>query len=119
MWNEAIIGAMSGGAVLLIGKIGEILLSWRKSNREQEKQKAETSIPINDQAVLVYKDIVDSLRTDIKKLNRDLETLDKLYMGEREARIALKGENENLKLERDYYKSRCEKTESEKSKVGC
>lgn len=98
------IGAIAGAAVLL----GEKLVSWylarRKAAQDDQKLASELSLTANEQALRVYKDIVEGLRADMAALVEHARGLDQQVLELREERVLLKKELEILRQNGDSAK---------------
>lgn len=114
MDNSALIGAIAAALVL----VGKEAFSWYLALRQErrhaatdqdkldhdqemakDKQELETAIPVNEQAVRTYKDIVDGLRGDLRKLSEDMKLQDKAYIEVRIENIMLKTTIESQRKE--------------------
>lgn len=95
---------LSGAGVLLIREVAAWYIGRRVANREDAKQAADVSIPINEQAVRVYKDIIESLRTDMHKLVDNTHYLDDLLLKCREEKVELKTAKEMAARELELVK---------------
>lgn len=119
---SALIGAVSGAAVLVIGKAIEWYTARTKARVEEkkqdaeerlreERQRADVSIPTNEQAVAVYREIVQSLRLDVQKLVDGSRYQDRLLVECREEKLALRMTIEQQKFQLDALQSRVGKVE--------
>lgn len=104
------VGAIAGAMVGVLAKVIEVVVARYRGKAELARQEAdariaerrasaEMSVPINEQAVRVYKEIIDSLRADITRLTNSLQYQQTLLLQCREEKIALKAELESLKAE--------------------
>lgn len=112
-WLTFLTTAGASGLIgLVLGKAIEWYNIWQKAsldNKKQQddtglkesKQKAETSIPINDQAVGIYREIATSLRADMNKLLDNMKIQDGLLLNCREEKLTLKAEKVAALAERD------------------
>lgn len=120
---SALIGAASAALVLVVGKAIEWTRARRQANLEEAKQKgedrraderahAEVTIPVNEQAVRIYKDIIDGLRQDMQKINHGMEEQEKAYIAAREENVELKVKLEHKELETESLRARVAELES-------
>lgn len=120
---SALIGGLFAGLVMLIPK----LIEWYKSRVQarveekqaetegrlkEKKQDADVSIPVNEQAVRVYKDIVDSLRQDTNKLVESMHSQDNMLLKCREEKVELKAEKDAAGRELESMKHKMAELEA-------
>ncbi len=101
---STLIGAASGCGVLVIGKLIEWYTARSNSRILERKQEADTSIPLNDQAVTVYREIVESMRKDTEVMKESIHYLEKALLDCREAALATKALAESQKYEIEALK---------------
>lgn len=94
---------------LLGGAFGTWLLTVyqarHKNKMDESKQGSEIKISENEQAFKIYKDLVDILRQDVKKMTEDMSRLEADYLKAREENATLRAENKNFQAEIDELKA--------------
>lgn len=122
MDEAALIGAVAGGIVLVLGKTAEALYNRRKSmaenNLSEKKQQSELIIAANEQAVRFYKDIVEALRQDIQALRREMEEQEKRYLQTREENVRLQMQAQQQQQEIVSLKEKLKELEARVSQNG-
>jgi hypothetical protein len=99
----ALIAALGGAVGVLLTKAVDWYNLWRNAKSvdkrqddehdlKEDKQKAEISIPINEQAVQIYGKLVESLRADMDKMLTNMRSQDGLLLTCREEKLTLKAE---------------------------
>ncbi len=109
---SALIGAGSAALVLIIGKAIEFFVVRNKAKLESDKQKSDTSIPVNEQAVNILKDIVLSMRKDMESMIGNSHQQDKLLIDCHEEKLTLKTQAESCKGEREALLKRLAELEA-------
>lgn len=102
----AVVLAIGG---LLGGAFGTWLITIyqtkHKNKLDENKQGSEIKISENEQAFKIYKDLVDILRQDVKKMTDDMNRLEGDYLKAREENATLRAENKNFQTEINELKA--------------
>jgi len=112
----AIISAVSVAVGLVASKLIDAFNAWRKERREDDgqehkqemedkKQAADLSIPINEQAVGVYRELVQGLRADLAKLSAQMSAQDLAYLQAREDKAVARAELDSVRRENESIKA--------------
>lgn len=103
--DAAWVGGISTVVTLVGSRVFDWFMAWRKARtdekakdkeeqRADKKQEVEQSIPVNEQAVKIFKEVVEQVRTDMDKVVKSMHATDELLLACREEKITLKAKFE-------------------------
>lgn len=87
------------GLELIIGSIGTVLIgllaAGAKALIDYKKSNTTNNLSANEQAFIVYKELVENLQKDLIRINKNLKELEKEYLSCRECNVELRIKLEN------------------------
>lgn len=108
--DDTVTSILTGLGGLLGGAGGVLLLNlykaWKESKNLEIKQVSDIKLTENEQAVKIYRDLLEGLKEDVNRISKDMDKLEKDYLKSREENAMLKADLRANAKEIEYYKSK-------------